>query len=88
MRKPTIWFADHFRHKLACILTEACYKLEISDLRRRLIALAAYPILDHKLTDVMNHFFNAIGLHMYEFNHNCVFMNTNEKYMSLVTNNI
>ena len=35
-----------------------------------------------------HNFFNAVGLHMCENHHYCIFMNINEKNVSLVTNNI
>ena len=39
MRKPTIWDCNQVQYKPACTVTEAGWKLEISDLRRRGIVL-------------------------------------------------
>ena len=50
-------------------------------------------IMDNDLTGYssmmqFHNFFNAVGLHMHENHHNCIFMNINEKNVYLVTNNI
>ena len=45
MRKPVFGSSDQLRHKPACTVTEAGWKLEISDLRRREIVLCSKNVL-------------------------------------------
>ena len=40
MRKPKIWSSDQVQNKPGCTVTEAGYKLEISNLQRRRIVLS------------------------------------------------